>query len=101
MGDFKNHEKHVHADAVNAEVIEKGKEKLKEKLLKAKLVERKKDVYYEFIEKYPKMLPDEEMNIFKQHLKSSDSQCGDGKKRCYQELPWSLVMKSMKMERES
>ena len=68
MGDFKNHEKHVHADDVNAEVIEKGKEKLKEKLLKAKLVERKKDVYYEFIEEYPKMLPDEEMKIFKQHF---------------------------------
>ena len=31
-------------------------------------MERKKDVYYEFIEEYPKMLPDEEMKIFKQHF---------------------------------
>ena len=39
MEAFKDHEKLVYDDALIVDVIEKGKQKLKENLLKAKLIE--------------------------------------------------------------
>ena len=70
MSEYNDHEKHNHQDAHIAEVVDKGKQRLKEKLLKSKIGERKKDIYYEFVKEYPKQLAGEGMDVdtFKEHF---------------------------------